>query len=136
MNEKQTKKVKVLIIIVIVIIVIVLGITYFFGKVNSNLDKLTNETFAEIDLSKIPDGTYSGKYSTFPVLAEVEVLIENGQINTIKILKHNNGKGEDAEGIINEVIEEQRIDVDIVSGATYSSVVIKKAIENALIDMK
>lgn len=31
-----------------------------------------------------------------------------------------------------EIIEEQKIDVDTISGATNSSTVIKKAVENAL----
>ena len=42
--------------------------------------------------------------------------------------------GEKAEEIIYEVINMQSIDVDTVSGATYSSKVILKAIENALIE--
>ena len=37
-----------------------------------------------------------------------------------------------AETVINEIVDEQRIDVDAVSGATNSSIVIKKAVENAL----
>ena len=34
--------------------------------------------------------------------------------------------------VINEIVDEQRINVDAVSGATNSSIVIKKAVENAL----
>lgn len=37
-----------------------------------------------------------------------------------------------AETIIDKIIDEQKIDVDAVSGATNSSTVIKKAVENAL----
>ena len=42
-----------------------------------------------------------------------------------------NGRGKPAEIVADRIIQEQRIDVDAVSGATNSSVVIKKAVENA-----
>jgi uncharacterized protein with FMN-binding domain len=47
-------------------------------------------------------------------------------------VKHVNGQGKPAEVITEKVIETQSLQVDVVSGATYSSKVILKAIENAL----
>ncbi|MCI8299875.1 MAG: FMN-binding protein, partial [Lachnospiraceae bacterium] len=43
-----------------------------------------------------------------------------------------NGRGSRAEVVVDRIIEEQKIEVDAVSGATNSSTVIKKAVENAL----
>lgn len=54
------------------------------------------------------------------------------KIIKITILEHDNGRGEAAEAITDSIIREQKIDVDAVSSATSSSVVIKKAVENAL----
>ena len=42
------------------------------------------------------------------------------------------GRGKAAEVIVDKVVATQKIDVDAVSGATNSSNVIKKAIENAV----
>ena len=47
-------------------------------------------------------------------------------------MEHRHERGKAAEKVIEKIIEEQKIDVDAVSGATNSSTVIKKAVENAL----
>ncbi len=44
--------------------------------------------------------------------------------------------GQPAEAIIEDVVEDQSLDVDSVSGATYSSRVILKAIEATLIEAR
>ena len=66
------------------------------------------------------------------VYAKVQVTVRNGAITAIDIREHKNGRGEPAELVADRMIQEQKIDVDIVSGATSSSIVIKKAVENAL----
>ncbi|MBA7580983.1 hypothetical protein ES708_22882 [subsurface metagenome] len=50
----------------------------------------------------------------------------------IELVKHRSGQGAPAEMIASKVVEAQTLEVDVVSGATYSSKVILKAIENAL----
>ena len=45
----------------------------------------------------------------------------------------DNGKGAPAEAIVNDMISENRCDVDTVTGATCSSIVIKSAVHNALV---
>ena len=58
----------------------------------------------------------------------------DGKISDIEIWEHRNERGGKAESIIEDILEEQRIDVDAVTGATNSSLVIEKACENALSD--
>ncbi len=58
--------------------------------------------------------------------------MKNEKITNIEILQHKNERGESAEKIVDEIIKEQRSDVDVVTGATNSSNVIKKAVEEAL----
>ena len=48
------------------------------------------------------------------------------------LLEHKNGHGQPAEAVLDEITAEQRVDVDAVTGATNSSSVLKKAVENAL----
>ena len=66
------------------------------------------------------------------IYAKVEVTVQNGEITNINILEHRNERGKTAEVIADSIVDEQKIDVDAISGATNSSTVIKKAVENAL----
>jgi uncharacterized protein with FMN-binding domain len=84
------------------------------------------------ELAQIGDGVYAGEAKKFPVLARVEVTVDGGRITTFEILKHRNGRGRAAEALAGRVVEAQTIEIDAVSGATYSSMVILKAGENAL----
>ena len=89
-------------------------------------------TFGNVDISDVPNGVYIGEYDVDFVYAKVEVTVQNGVITNIDILEHKNGRGSRAEVVVDRIIEEQKIEVDAVSGATNSSTVIKKAVENAL----
>lgn len=86
----------------------------------------------EIDISDISDGVYTGECNVNFIYAKVEVTIQNGEIANINILEHKNERGKGAVSITDKIIKEQKIDVDAISGATNSSIVIKKAVENAL----
>lgn len=89
-------------------------------------------SFSGIDLSSVPDGVYVGDYDVDLLYARVEVTVEDGKITEIHILEHRQERGKSAEAIADSIIREQKTDVDAVSGATNSSIVIRKAVENAL----
>ncbi|MBQ2744092.1 MAG: FMN-binding protein [Lachnospiraceae bacterium] len=93
---------------------------------------VTNISFDDIDLENIKDGVYDGEYDAGYIYARVEVEIIKGEIISIHLVEHRNEQGKKAESILEDVVSNQKIDVDAVSGATNSSNVIKKAIENAL----
>jgi uncharacterized protein with FMN-binding domain len=78
------------------------------------------------------NGVYRGEYKINPVQVVVDVEIMNGNIKEIRIIEHICGLGKKAEKIIDEVVNSQSLQVDTVTGATVSSKVILKAIENAL----
>ncbi|MDP2813658.1 MAG: FMN-binding protein [Erysipelotrichaceae bacterium] len=122
------KRVKTLIVLVVFILV-VSYVAYF--AIERNLEGLEEVNISPVDLSLIKDGDYQGKYSAFPVSVMVEVSVVDHRITKIDIIKHNNGQGGDAEAIVDEVIRLQSLDVDVISGATYSSQVIKLAIADA-----
>lgn len=96
------------------------------------VNKPETQQINSIDVSLIDDGVYTGECDNKLVKAGVEVQVEDGRITNIKILEHENGLGSKAETIVNRVIQGQTLNVDAVTGATYSSNTILKAIENAL----
>jgi uncharacterized protein with FMN-binding domain len=115
-----------------VVIILVIGFGIMFRQMADGLKELADMPVKDMDLSEVKDGTYAGSFGVFPVMAEVEVAVADHMIESIKILRHRNGQGKAAEAIIYDVIKEQDLDVETVTGATYSSMVILKAIENAL----
>ena len=125
-------KKKVFVSILIVLFVVIVAIIGAKAYIEANLERLTDQTISNVDLSKAKDGVYFGSCNAFPVAAEVEVIIDSHRIKEIKLKKHTNGQGSEAEIIPGKVVEAQTLEVDIVAGATYSSKVILKAIEDAL----
>ena len=94
--------------------------------------KIAAISISEIDAGSAADGIYTGVYDVQYIYAKVEVTVKNHEITDIRILEHRNERGKSAEQIINTVRDEQSVKVDAISGATNSSSVILKAIENAL----
>ena len=118
---------------VILLFLIVLIFTAVYLKSVADYKRAVKETtFGSLDISDVPDGVYIGEYDVDFVYAKVQVTVRNGVITNIDILEHKNGRGSRAEIVIDRILEEQKIEVDAVSGATNSSIVIKKAVENAL----
>lgn len=133
---KLNKKKWVVIIILLFIVIGSLVLINYLNQVNNYQSAVENLTYANIDLSKIPDGEYIGECNVQFIYAKVRVTVHSGKIRKIDILKHKNERGAPAESITDKIIQEQKIDVEAISGATNSSKVIKKAVENALTKLK
>ena len=85
------------------------------------------------DLSAKPDGTYIGFYDGGLVKARVSVAVVGGKISGAKILNHDSSPvGKKGEAVVVRAVEKQTLNVDVVSGATHSSMVLLKAMEIAL----
>lgn len=126
------KRIILVVITILFLVGLIFGATYL--KSVADYQRAVKETtFDEVIISDLEDGVYIGEYDVNFIYAKVEVTIQNGQITDINILEHTQKRGKSAETVINKIIDEQIIDVDAVSGATNSSIVIKKAVENALI---
>ena len=125
------KKILSVIILLFLLIGLICGAVYL-KNVADYKRAIGETTFDEIDIADVSDGTYIGEYDVNFIYAKVEVTVEDGEIVSINILEHRHERGKAAEKVIEKIIEEQKIDVDAVSGATNSSTVIKKAVENAL----
>lgn len=129
---KSSKKKIVSCIVVIFLLIGLLCLALYLKSVSDYKQAVNNIVFEEIDITKTPDGTYVGECNVNFIYAKVEVTVQNGEIKNIDILEHKNERGEAAETVIDKIVDEQKIDVDAVSGATNSSTVLKKAVENAL----
>lgn len=74
-------------------------------------------------------GDYAYGHYTYSVV----VVIKDHRIESIDVHHgRNSEKAKAAEGVIGEIISEQKIDVDVISGATTTSKAILKAVELAL----
>ncbi len=109
-----------------------IGIKYISLHVDNFNRRIEEMTVTDVDLSMTADGKYIGAYILFPISARVEVTLEDSKIAAIEIVEHKNGRGAEAEAVVERVIEDQTLEVDAVTGATYSSKIILKAIEIAL----
>lgn len=107
------------------------GVKYLIS-VQQYKQAISNLKIDNIDLSNIHDGKYTGSCDTGFVGAEVSVTVKGNKITDITLLNHKNERGKPAEVILQNVVKAQSLQVDVVSGATNSSKVILKAIENAL----
>lgn len=126
------KKTLIGVVCFIVLVVIIFGVKYLISV--KNYQKSVKELkIVSIDFSKVSDGEYTGSYDVDYISAKVIVTIKDHKIENINLLEHKNGRGKTAEVIPDMVVKSQSTQVDTVSGATNSSKVILKAIENALV---
>lgn len=90
------------------------------------------KSIGKIDMSAVRDGSFVGDYFLPPVSVKAEVTVRSGRIDSIRLLRHFNGQGKPAEKIIPVILEKQSVNVDVIAGATHSSLAILKAVEAAL----
>ncbi|MDF1617176.1 FMN-binding protein [Petrocella sp. FN5] len=87
----------------------------------------------EFDLENLDDGNYYGKYENGRFSNELTVEIKDKKIRDIKVTKPVLSSNEALIlEIKDKILSEQSLDVDAVSGATYTTKAYLKAIENAL----
>jgi uncharacterized protein with FMN-binding domain len=86
-----------------------------------------------IGTARPKDGVYSGTGKSGPVKVVADVRIEASRITSIDLRKHRTWKGRAAEnGVPQRIIAEQSTNVDAVTGATYSSTAIMRAVQHAI----
>ena len=85
-------------------------------------------------LAAIEDGVYTGTGTGFNGEMTVEVTVAGGLISNIDIIYTMDDRPylESAESVIDGVVQTQSVEVDTVSGATYTSDGILEAVANAL----
>jgi uncharacterized protein with FMN-binding domain len=122
---------KKLLIIAAVFVVILAGL---FIALTNGLSEGASVTIGGIDLSSVPDGSYTGIYEFKRWSNTVAVTVKDHRITAINIEKDvpaawvTNCSGE----MFRRVIDAQNTTVDAVSGATVTSKAYLKAIEDAI----
>ena len=97
-------------------------------------DTETENTQTATGSFDLADGVYKGSATGFSGPVTVAVTIMDKKITSIDILSSTDDEAffNRAKGVIDRIISSQSFDVDVVSGATYSSNGIIKAVKNAL----
>lgn len=121
------------IVLIILGVILVIGVAGFiFASVG--LSDIKNMVINEVDLSKVPDGVYTGKFQRARWNYAVEITIKNHEIIEIKNIDDKTDKG--SMKLINSAIEailaKQSLEIDTISGATVNTKAFQKAVENAL----
>jgi uncharacterized protein with FMN-binding domain len=90
-----------------------------------------NATFSGATLA---DGVYEGSASGFKGVITVSVTVSGGAVTDVSVIGESDTPSffNRAEAVIDTIVEEQSLEVDAVSGATYSSAGIVNAVADAL----
>lgn len=117
---------------VIMLLLVIIHILFYYIDFAQYSQKIASIQLHGIENLCLEDGTYTGAYDAGYIYAQVSVTVTNGSVSDIQILEHRHQRGLAAEQIVNDIIASQQTGIDAVSGATNSSLVIQKAVENAL----
>lgn len=88
-----------------------------------------------MDIGTLNDGTYTGSARGYKSVITVQLTIVGGKISAITVVSEGDDEPyfSNARAIIQRVLASQSMNVDTVSGCTYSSTGILMAIKNALL---
>ncbi len=98
---------------------------------NKSRKEIMEMTIENVDLTKIKDGKYDGSFKNQLRSYSVEVTVKDYIITDIKPA-NNSPVSSYSNKIFDRVIKEQKVNVDTISGATVTSKMILKSIEDAL----
>lgn len=122
-------KVKRMILKIGIGLVIILSIVMF--AVTKDIPKLKSLPIESVVISNLADGTYKGRYEFSRWKSEVEVTVRDGVLTDIKRLS-DPLTPDVSDELFQKMIGEQKVDVDVVTGATATSKAYMKSVENAL----
>jgi len=144
-NKEERKR---YIIILITIIILAFGLLGYNNLIKNKLSNETNllsakESVAVTNIYEgdpkvakgISDGSYTGSSDGFKGKTVVKAIIKDEMITDIEIVSYDDDKiwfDRAKKSILVNIIENQDTDIDIVAGATHSSVGIKNSVIDAL----
>lgn len=87
----------------------------------------------DVDLSLVEDGVYTGTYKAGRWTNEVRVEVQDHQVTKVELLKDVTfAKPEVTAELFAQVVQNQKVNIDVISGSTVTCKAYLKAIENAL----
>ena len=104
------------------------------AETETETENATEDTQTVTGSFELADGVYKGSATGFSGPVTVAVTIMDKKVTSIDILSSTDDEAffNRAKGVIDRIISSQSLDVDVVSGATYSSNGIIGAVKNAL----
>ena len=127
MNKTMKTVIKILVVIIIIILLV-------FFYLTRGLQEGQGIEVNNLDLSYLEDdGFYTGSFEFGRWSNEAKVTLENNKIIDIEFTDDVAfSKDEVREEIIKRIINQQKLPVDVVSGATVTSKAYMKSVEDAL----
>lgn len=124
---------KLLKIVFIILTILLLSVATMMFVFNNGMEEAKAIQINTIDLSKLEDGEYIGRFELTRWSNEIKVTIKDHQIVNLEVLDDVMFKMDDiTKALFERVKQNQSLDVDIETGATVTSHAYLKAIENAL----
>ncbi|MEA4846122.1 MAG: FMN-binding protein [Clostridiaceae bacterium] len=142
--KKRKGNIKVWTVLLVILGVIVAGSGITMLAFEPGRREASNLTIGNVDFKKLRDGVYEGEYKGTKDHfrdAKVMVTVDSGAVTDIKVTggalsgeKQTSEvrNGQSIDDLLDRVIDSQSLQVDVISGATISSKVHLKAVENAL----
>jgi uncharacterized protein with FMN-binding domain/NAD-dependent dihydropyrimidine dehydrogenase PreA subunit len=104
-------------------------------SVSKDTENKSEDTIKSGEAAGITDGVYTGEGKGFRGTITVEVTVKDQGILSVEVVEHREDQrwfNRANNAIPSSIIESQSTDVDLVSGATYSSIGIRDAVKDAL----
>jgi len=112
-------------------IIALCGIAFFLTSLG--LGDIRKMVINDVDLAKVADGVYTGKFRKFRWTYEFEVTVKDHKIIAVKPTKKvRRGWEKVVNGAVEAFLKNQSVNIDVVSGATVDTRAMQKAVESAL----
>ena len=120
-------------ILIIIAVFVVAASSSGYVSAQEEQSGVTAEPLEKVDLTDVPDGTYRGEFNLKDeVIYDVYVTIEAEQISRIEVDSEDLAFLKKPAELITRVIQAQSVEVDAVTGASASSMILLRAIKDAL----
>lgn len=122
-------KIALIILALLALIAIPMAFLMFYG-----MAEVKALVIHEVDLAKIADGTYTGSYHKGRWTYDVEVVVRDHRIVSLRNLNQRMNAAQawnDKAAAL--ILEKQAINIDVISGATVNTKAFEKAVEVALL---
>ena len=118
--------------ICIFLCLILVFVSYSINRKRNQIKELKNLSLQNIEISNIADGTYTGYANTSFLKVKLELIVQNGTLQDVKILMNEGSVGQNVAPITQAMVKENKIIVSPIPDEESASVVFMAAASNAL----
>ena len=113
-------------------VVFVMFCSYLIVRHKNQVLEAKNLPFYNTSLEAVDDGTYYGKTYTKFLHVQLEVIVQNHQLQNIKVLENKGSQGQKVEPILQEMIKQNKVVVPAIKGEELASLVFISCVDSAL----